>query len=145
MKTGQACCASSHAYEFEYLSEAKLKGDSRTNMFMSAIELKVGDAVVIEKIGRGTFLGRITDIYDCECDTDYIYVGKAGETVTAYIDALEKEKRKEELRAQMEAKFKEIDKERKFEYYATLEGWHAAQAAMHESFGELYKEYKGLC
>ena len=34
-----------------------------------------------------------------------------------------------------EAKFKEIDKERKFEYYATLD----------ESFGELYKEYKGLC
>lgn len=131
-------------YEFEYLSEAKLKGDSRANCFTSAIELKVGDAVVIEKIGRGIFLGRITDIYDCGCNTDYIYVGKAGETVTAYIDALEKEKRKEELRAQMEAKFKEIDKERKFEYYATLEGKHAAQAAMHESFGELYKEYKEL-
>ena len=139
MKTGLACCASSHAYEFEYLSEAKLKRDSRTNCFTSAIELKAGDAVVIEKIGRGIFLGRITDIYDCDCNTDYIYVDKAGETVTAY-----KEKRKEELRAQMEAKFKEIDKERKFEYYATLEGWHAAQAAMHESFGALYKEYKEL-
>ena len=144
MKTGLACCASSHAYEFEYLSEAKLKGGCRTNCFTSAIELKVGDAVVIEKIGRGIFLGRITDIYDCDCNTDYIYVGKAGETVTTYIDALDKEKRKEELRAQMEAKFKEIDKERKFEYYATLEGWHAAQAAMHESFGALYKEYKEL-
>ena len=93
----------------------------------------------MRKIGKGIFLGRITDIYDCDCNTDYIYVGKAGETVTAYIDALDKEKRKEELRAQME-----IDKERKFEYYATLEGWHAAQAAMHESFGALYKEYKEL-
>ena len=46
MKTGLTCCASSHAYEFEYLSEAKLKGGCRTNCFTSAIELKVGDAVV---------------------------------------------------------------------------------------------------
>ena len=120
-------------YDFEYLSEAKLS-NCRTNCFTSAIELKVGDCVVIEKVGRGIFLGRITDVYDCGCNTDYTYIGKAGETVTAYIDALEKEKRKEELRAQMEAKFKEIDKERKFEYYATLD----------ESFGELYKEYKEL-
>lgn len=122
-------------YEFEYLSEAKLKGSSRANYFTSAIELKVGDCVVVEKIGRGIFLGKITEVCEYGGETDYAYVGKAGEVVTAYIDALEKEKRKEELRAQMEAKFKEIDKERKFEYYATLD----------ESFGELYKEYKGLC
>ena len=87
---------------------------------------------------------QIIGAYDCECNTDYILVGKSGEAVSAYIDAVDKEKRKEELITKMEAKFKEIDKERKFEYYATLEGWHAAQAAMHESFGALYKEYKEL-
>ena len=121
-------------YEFEYLSEAKLKGNSRTNCFISAIELKIGDCVVVEKKGRGIFLGKITEVCNCDCETDYAYVGKAGEAVSAYIDALEREKRKEELRVQMEAKFKEIDKERKFEYYATLD----------ESFGALYKEYKEL-
>lgn len=121
-------------YEFEYLSEAKLRGSSRTNCFTSAIELKIGDCVVVEKKGRGIFLGKITEVCSNDCETDYAYVGKAGEAVTAYIDALEKEKRKEELRIQMEAKFKEIDKERKFEYYATLD----------ESFGALYKEYKEL-
>lgn len=120
-------------YEFEYLSEARLS-NRRTNEFTSALDLKIGDTVVLEKIGRGIFLGRIVEVYDYDCDSDYKYIGKAGEVVTAYIDALEKEKRKEELRAQMEAKFKEIDKERKFEYYATLD----------ESFGELYKEYKSL-
>ena len=67
------------------------------------------------------FLGRIIGVYDCECNTDYILVGKLGEVVSAYIDALDKEKRKEELIAQMEEKFKKIDKERKFEYYATLD------------------------
>ena len=83
--------------------------------------------------------------YDCECNTDYMYIGKSGEVVSAYIDALDKEKRREELIAEMEAKFKKIDKERKFEYYATLEGWHAAQAAMHDDFRELYKEHRELC
>ena len=77
MKTGLACCASSHAN-------------------------------------------------DCECNTDYILVGKLGEVVSAYVDAVDKEKRKEELMAQMETKFEEIDKERKFEFCAALEGWHAA-------------------
>lgn len=133
MKTGQACCASSHTYEFEYLSEARLS-NRRTNEFTSTIDLKVGDCVIVEKKGRGIFLGRITEAYDCDCNTDYAYVGKAGEGVTAYIDALEKEKRREELMAQMEAKFKEIDKERKFEYYATLD----------EDFKALYEAYKGL-
>ena len=145
MKTGQACCASSHAYEFEYLSEVKLRDRRSTNCFMSTIDLKVGDCVVIERENRGrasmlrkqpcVFLGRIIGAYDCECNTDYTLVGKSGEVVSAYIDALDKEKRKEELIAQMEAKFKKIDKERKFEYYATLD----------DGFRELYKEYKELC
>lgn len=121
-------------YYFEYLSEARLS-NCRTNCFTSTLDLQVGDCVVIEKEGRGIFLGRIIDIDDCGCNTDYLYVGTAGKAVVSYVNALEKEKRREELRAQMEAKFKEIDKERKFEYYATLD----------ESFGELYKEYKGLC
>ena len=132
-------------YEFEYLSEVKLRDRRSTNCFMSAIDLKVGDCVVIERENRGIFLGRIIGAYDCECNTDYILVGKSGEVVSAYVDAIDKEKRKEELITKMEAKFKEIDKERKFEYYATLEGWHAAQAAMHDSFRELYKEYRELC
>ena len=121
-------------YEFEYLSEVKLRDRRSTNCFMSAIDLKVGDCVVIERENRGIFLGRIIGAYDCECNTDYILVGKSGEVVSAYVDAIDKEKRKEELITQMEAKFKKIDKERKFEYYATLDN----------DFRELYKEYKEL-
>ena len=60
MKAGPACCASSHAYEFEYLSEARLS-NRRTNTFISTLDLKVGDAVVIEKENRGIFLGRIVE------------------------------------------------------------------------------------
>ena len=122
-------------YEFEYLSEVKLKDRRSTNCFMSAIDLKVGDCVVIERENRGIFLGRIIGAYDCECNTDYILVGKSGEVVSAYIDAVDKEKRKEELITQMEAKFEEINRDRKFEFCATLDN----------SFRELYKEYKELC
>ena len=122
-------------YEFEYLSEVKLRDRRSTNCFMSAIDLKVGDCVVIERENRGIFLGRIIGAYDCECNTDYTLVGKSGEIVSTYVDAIDKEKRREELISQMEAKFKKIDKERKFEYYATLD----------DGFRELYKEYRELC
>ena len=72
--------------------------------------------------------------YDCECNTDYIYVGRAGKEVAAYVDALDKEKRRTEIANELEERIANLDKERKFEYYTTLEGWHA----------ELYKEYKSL-
>ena len=124
-----------YVYEFEYLSQLLNGRGNRLNTLISAVELKVGDNVIIEKEDRGIFLGRITVAYDCDdCNTDYRYVGDAGEAVAAYVKAFEKKARKEELRKEMEAKFKEIDKERKFEYYATLD----------ESFGELYREYKEL-
>ena len=122
-------------YEFEYLSEVKLRDRRSTNCFMSAIDLKVGDCVVIERENRGIFLGRIIGAYDCECNTDYILVGKSGEVVSAYINAVDKEKRKEDLITKMEAKFEEINRERKFEFCAALD----------DGFRELYKEYKELC
>ena len=40
-------------YEFEYLSEVKLRDRRSTNCFMSAIDLKVGDCVIIERENRG--------------------------------------------------------------------------------------------
>lgn len=122
-------------YEFEYLSEVKLSNRRSTNCFMSAIELKTGDAVIIERENRGIFLGRIISVYDCECNTDYVYVGKAGEVVAAYIDAVDKEKRRAEIANELEERIANLDKERKFEYYAALD----------DGFRELYKEYRELC
>ena len=122
-------------YEFEYLSEAKSKGSSRTNCFTSDKELSVDSCVVIEKEGRGIFLGRIIRVTDeYFYDTDYKYIGDAGKAVAAYIDALEKEKRRAELRKEMEAKFAELDKEKKYAYYATLD----------EGFKELYDAYRAI-
>lgn len=121
-------------YEFEYLSEARLKGSSRSNYFMSAIDIKIGDCVVIEKIGRGIFLGRITEICDYGSETDYMLVGKAGKAVIDYIDALDKEKRKAELEKILEKEVERLDKEKRYAYYCTFD----------DKFKELYKEYKEL-
>lgn len=124
-----------YVYEFEYLSEALLY-NRRTNYITSAVELKEGDKIVIEKEKRGIFLGRIIGHIDCAdgCNSDYKYVGNAGETVTAYIDAIEREKKKAELRQEMEAKFAELDREKKYAYYATLD----------EEFKELYDAYRAI-
>ena len=103
-------------YDFEYLAD---KG--RTNVVVSEVELKEGDTIVIEKRDRGIFLGRITgrnELIDAASIT-YKYVQHVD--LAAYFDAIEKEKKKAELRKEMEARFAEIDKEKKYAYYATLD------------------------
>ena len=40
---------------------------------------------------------QIIGAYDCECNTDYILVGKSGEAVSAYIDAVDKEDKRKIL------------------------------------------------
>lgn len=118
-------------YAFEYLSEGLLKnprmGEARTYD-----EYERGDTVVIEKEGRGIFLGKVIGIALSEDVEGYNIVQKVD--VSAYFDAIEREKKREELMGLMEEKFKEIDKIKKFEYYATLD----------EEFGRLYEEFKNI-
>ena len=123
-----------YVYEFEYLSEALLTS-RRTNYVTSAVELKEGDTVVIEKNGRGLFLGRIVPkqaFISCDDGLGYSFVQHID--VSAYFDAIEKEKKRAELRKEMEAKFAELDKEKKYAYYATLD----------EGFKELYDAYRAI-
>lgn len=118
-------------YAFEYLSEALIKnprmGEARTYD-----EYESGDTVVIEKEGRGIFLGRIIGMALSEDVEGYNIVQKVD--VSAYFDAIEREKKREELMGLMEEKFREIDKMKKYEYYATLD----------KEFGRLYEEFKNL-
>lgn len=118
-------------YAFEYLSEALIKnprmGEARTYD-----EYEIGETVVIEKEGRGIFLGRIIGKALSEDVEGYNIVQKVD--VAAYFDAIEREKKREELMGLMEEKFREIDKIKKFEYYATLD----------EEFGRLYEEFKNI-
>ena len=118
-------------YAFEYLSEALLRsprmGEARTYE-----EYEIGDTVVIEKEGRGIFLGRVIGKALSKDVEGYNIVMKVD--VAAYFEAIEKEKKRKELMGLMEEKFREIDKMKKYEYYATLD----------KEFGRLYEEFKNI-
>ena len=118
-------------YAFEYLSEALLRSP-RMGEAKTYEEYKIGDTVVIEKEGRGIFLGRVIGKALSKDVEGYNIVMKVD--VAAYFEAIEKEKKRKELMGLMEEKFKEIDKLKKYEYYATLD----------KEFGRLYEEFKNI-
>ena len=118
-------------YAFEYLSEALIK-NPRMGEAKTYEEYEIGDTVVIEKEGRGIFLGRVIGKALSKDVEGYNIVMKVD--VAAYFEAIEREKKRQELMGLMEEKFREIDKLKKYEYYATLD----------KEFGRLYEEFKNL-
>ena len=118
-------------YAFEYLSEALLKsprmGEARTYG-----EYEIGDTVVIEKEGRGIFLGRVIGKALSKDVEGYNIVMKVD--VAAYFEAIEKEKKRKEIGRLLEEQLAKIDKIKKYEYYATLD----------KEFGRLYEEFKNI-
>lgn len=118
-------------YAFEYLSEALIK-NPRMGEAKTYDEYEIGDTVVIEKEGRGIFLGRVIGKALSKDVEGYNIVMKVD--VAAYFEAIEKEKKRQELMGLMEEKFREIDKIKKYEYYATLD----------KEFGRLYEEFKNI-
>ena len=118
-------------YAFEYLSEALIK-NPRMGEAKTYEEYEIGDTVVIEKEGRGIFLGRILGKALSKDVEGYNIVMKVD--VAAYFEAIEREKKRQELMGLMEEKFREIDKLKKYEYYATLD----------KEFGRLYEEFKNI-
>lgn len=118
-------------YAFEYLSEALIK-NPRMGEAKTYDEYEIGDTVVIEKEGRGIFLGRVIGKALSKDVEGYNIVMKVD--VAAYFEAIEKEKKRQELMGLMEEKFREIDKLKKYEYYATLD----------KEFGRLYEEFKNI-
>ena len=118
-------------YAFEYLSEALIK-NPRMGEAKTYDEYEIGDTVVIEKEGRGIFLGRVIGKALSKDVEGYNIVMKVD--VAAYFEAIEREKKRQELMGLMEEKFREIDKLKKYEYYATLD----------KEFGRLYEEFKNI-
>lgn len=106
-------------------------------------ELKKDDFIVVEHIDCGVFIGQVlenvsdTDFEDYTDDdikkeVEYRYVQDID--LSNYLAGIEKAKRKEELKTEMEERFKAIDKEQKFKYYAELDS----------DFKAMYEEYKNL-
>lgn len=127
-----------YSYEVEYASGI-LRTNGRNNTeILSKKKLKIGQFVIIEHIDCGVFIGRIIeditdnldeyDISTCE----YYYLKDIN--LDDWVAEIDRKKRMEELRREMESKFAEIDKQKKFEYYAQID----------DDFRELYLEYEDL-
>lgn len=127
-------------YAVEYMSTILSDKINRRAVIISAYkELNVGDTIVVEKKNQGLFLGKVisedecNDLVDvCKNSDNYKYVQHID--LSAWYDAIDRAKKKKALEAEMEKKFKEIDKYKKYEYYASLDA----------DFGELYSQYKNL-
>lgn len=127
-------------YAIEYMSTILSDKINRRAVIISAHkELNIGDTIVVEKKNQGLFLGKVisedecNDLIDvCKSSDNYKYVQHID--LSAWYDAIDRAKKKKALEAEMEKKFKEIDKYKKYEYYASLDA----------DFGELYSQYKNL-
>ena len=135
----------SYVYEIEYASGLLRGTCGRENRFIvSNKELNDGDFIVVEHIDCGIFIGRVIGITIGETDSDLLQENFDAEIfeyryiqdidVSNWWANIERKRRMEELKDEMESKFAEIDKKKKFEYYAQID----------DDFRELYLEYVDL-
>lgn len=130
-------------YEIEYASGMFNKKAQQTQYVYSDKTLDVGDFIVVEHIDFGVFIGRVVEEEICEfvdnrTDEDileeikYRYVQHID--LSNYMNKVNKEKRKQELKLKMKERFAIIDEEKKYQYYADLD----------EDLKKMYDEYKNL-
>ena len=132
-----------YVYEVEYASGILRNNGRQNQLVLSEIQLNDGDFIVVEHIDCGIFIGRVKgttlgtsdnellerfDIENCE----YKYIQNVD--VSKWWKEIEKKERIKELKEEMESRFAEIDKQKKFEYYAQID----------DGFRELYLEYEDL-
>ena len=133
-----------YVYEIESAGRIlRSYGGNKISM-VSNKKLNNGDFIVVEDINCGIFIGRVirkildktnSDLLETSFDAEvleYRYIQDID--VSNWWADIERKRRMEELRNEMESKFAEIDKKKKFEYYAQID----------DDFRELYLEYTQL-
>lgn len=130
-------------YKIAYASGMFRCNNRQISNIYSTKKLKDGDFIVVEHIDCGVFIGQVLedvsktyyeDYTDDEIKTviEYRYVQDID--LSNFIAEKEKEKRKEELKQKMQERFKVIDEEKKYQYYAQLD----------DEMKAMYEEYKQL-
>lgn len=123
-------------YKIKYACALWNDRDDRVNYMVSSKQLKEGDFVIVERAGQGVFIGQVVEEVNFDrrygFESEYFFVQELD--LTDYIDNVKKAKRKLELRKQMQERFKLIDEERKYEYYADFD----------DELKTMYEEYKDL-
>lgn len=128
-----------YAYEVEYASGLLRNNGRNDTDVVSNKQLKTGQFVIVEHKDCGVFIGRVTEELDIEFDDlkkyeNYEYRYLKDINLDDWVAEVDRKKRMEELRRKMESKFAEIDKQKKFEYYAQID----------DDFRDLYLEYSDL-
>lgn len=122
-------------YASRMLSDPKYQN---TRVIFSSVDLKKDDFIVVENRDEGVFIGKVLEEVDAgslvnaQVYENYSYVQHID--LSNYLQEKENAKRKEELKVQMEKRFAEIDKEKKYQYYAELDA----------DFKAMFEEYKKL-
>lgn len=128
-------------YVVTYGSNVLGKREDREISIYSDKKLKENEFIVVEHIDYGVFIGKVVeelednwyeDDEDIKKKISYRFVKKID--LSDWLKEKENEKRKAELKQQMQERFAIIDEERKYQYYANLD----------EEMKKLYDEYKNL-
>lgn len=125
-----------YLYEVVYASGILRNNGRQNQLILSDKKLKEEQFVVVEHINCGVFIGKVVaDRSDEEYNLDYIeYRYIKNIDLSDWVADIKRKERLEELSLEMEEKFAEIDKRKKFEYYAQID----------DEFKELYLEYTQL-
>lgn len=128
-----------YIYEIQYASGLLRSNGNQTQLICSPKELKINQFIVVEHEDCGVFIGKVLKLHDeiepsqiDEYNWEYQYLQDID--LSKWEDEIKKKERIEELQIEMEHKFAEIDKKKKFEYYAEID----------DDFRELYLEYNNL-
>lgn len=126
-----------HFYEVEYASGI-LRNKGRQNTIIYSIKkLNEGKFIIAEHIDCGVFIARVVkdvtdkNYYD-KSSVEYRYLKDIN--LNDWIEEIDRKKRKEELEREMQSKFAELDKKKKYEYYAQFD----------DEFKKLFDEYSEL-
>lgn len=128
-------------YIITYGSNVLGKREDKEIAIYSDKKLKENEFIVVEHIDYGVFIGKVVeelknnwyeDDEDIKKNISYRFVKKID--LSDWLKEKENEKRKAELKQQMQERFAVIDEERKYQYYANLD----------EEMKKLYDEYKNL-
>lgn len=128
-----------YAYQVEYASGLLRNNGRNDTDVISNKKLETGQFIIVEHKDCGVFIGRVVEELDIEFDDlkkyeDYEYRYLKDINLNDWVAEIDRKKRIEELRSKMESKFAEIDKQKKFEYYAQID----------DDFRDLYLEYEDL-
>lgn len=125
-----------YIYEIEYASGILRSNGRQNQLILSNKKLHEEQFIVVEHINCGVFIGKVLkDRSDEEYNLDLIeYKYIQNIDLSNWIAKIKRRERLKELSLEMEEKFAEIDKRKKFEYYAQID----------DGFKELYLEYTQL-